>query len=446
MIVKKIDIENYKGFEKQEIAFEDNLNVFIGANASGKTSLLEAVVKCLYQLVKYIYPELEYKSKLLINDENINYGKTYSNIISNISYPEIGTCSINIHAGEINQESNHRIQSEAILFADQLRMDSLNKGVSTFPIIKYYPTNRGKIENNTVSLSRKIYIRPQFEVWENIYQDDNSYSRFLNWFFEYETQELRLKRDSDDFFSVESPHLKYVRQAVEKALYVVYDKKYIIKSNRRAIEGSSHLIPTLSLKLKNDTAPEEDIDSKSDGEKAIISLVADIAYNLSLAHDFNQDEEYLNAPGIVLIDEIEAHLHPNWQRKIISILISVFPKIQFFITTHSPQVISSVNSKNIFLCDNFNIEKVNLKTKGVDSNTLLKFLFNATDRPKPYIDLLNNFEEIIDNQGNTEDLENIIKKIAQLEDEDTGNDISGLVGELRIRLEAYKFELEHEVD
>jgi|GEM_PF-770291 len=453
MIVKKIDIENYKGFEKQEITFNDNLNVFIGANASGKTSILEAVAKCLYRLVGHgeqtrLLPKPHYE---------ISYGKDFYKItlhIENFEKKVIPT-DISVELDFYSSPSflNHYYQGKG--------KGNIHKFIDinspTIPIIKYYHTDQRKFERDKEEhihpRMRDNFRTPQRKVWANISDDRKSYTQFVDWFFEYENEELRQQKNLGDF-NFENSRLKYIRDAIEQTLYKIYNKKYILKSYNKHVSLVSFSYPEpknfirgLSLKLKNDnTVPEEDLEAKSDGEKAIITLVADIAYNLALAHDFESEETYLDAPGIVLIDEIEQHLHPNWQRKIIPILTSVFPKIQFFITTHSPQVISSVNSEHVFLCEDFVVEKVHLRTKGVDSNALLTFLFNATERPKEYIDLINKFDELVENEADTSELEHIIEKVSELEEEDTGSNISGLVSDLRIQLSAYKFDLEHEMD
>jgi len=450
MIVKKIEIENYKGFEKQEITFNDNLNVFIGANASGKTSLLEVILKSLYDLVVKVNPDLkevDRRLKFSQNEINYKYKGKYLGVICHIQPDNYPLLSVNLFRGHINSTWGNKYDNEEW---NQL-IDDFKKTLTqpqTIPIIRYYPSEKNKIRNQTPSKKTPLmYTVGQLETWDNIIQDyDFAYTEFVQWFYNYETLELRLRRDKDDN-SLEVPQLKYIRDAIQKALYGIYGKKYLIKSNGEIAAGHFKLTPKLTIKSLNGTTDlEEDLTAKSDGEKAIITLVADIAYNLALAHDFEADENYLNSPGIVLIDEIEEHLHPNWQRKIIPILTSVFPKIQFFITTHSPQVISSVNSEHVFLCEDFKIGKVYLRTKGVDSNALLTFLFNSTERPKEYIDLVNKFDELIDNDVDISELERIIEKVTKLEEEDTGSDISSLVSELELQLEAYKFELEHEMD
>jgi predicted ATP-binding protein involved in virulence len=174
--------------------------------------------------------------------------------------------------------------------------------------------------------------------------------------------------------------------------------------------------------------------------------VSDIAYDLTIANTHTKDKYFLNGEGIVLIDEIEAHLHPNWQREIIPLLTKLFPNIQFFITTHSPQIIASVNSENIFTCENFTYEKIDIKTKGTDTNTLLQYVFNASERPRAYIERIKRFGEMIDAEKPSEEIEGIIKEVRALEAEDNGTDVSQLSSELELRLEAYKFDMEHEID
>ena len=76
-------------------------------------------------------------------------------------------------------------------------------------------------------------------------------------------------------------------------------------------------------------------------KKSLLALVGDIARRLILANPSLENPLY--GEGIVLIDEIELHLHPKWQREVINKLREVFPNIQFILTTHSPQVISEIS-------------------------------------------------------------------------------------------------------
>ena len=88
----------------------------------------------------------------------------------------------------------------------------------------------------------------------------------------------------------------------------------------------------------------------SDGQRALIGLVADIARRACLlnAETFGA-QTLVETSGLVLIDELDLHLHPKWQRRIVADLKRNFPKIQFFATTHSPQVIGEARPEEIVL-------------------------------------------------------------------------------------------------
>lgn len=446
MKIEKIKIEHFRGILEAELEFDSQLNVFIGGNGAGKTTILTAIGQSLFELVKNFlssYSSILVK-KLGASNDDINYEQKYFRTSSFLKINDFKdiiplVVSSGIIPANIKNEDNTKIKkfSEFLKFFNtQFNSDSF-----TVPIVKFYPANRNVnfSEKNSTS---KIYKISQLEAWSNIYQHDASYAKFFKWFFDYETKELRLKRDENDI-NAEIPQLKYIREAVQKAFKILQNKDYFLKSDQVKRNGNNNLVPTLVLEDR-ETKQSEDLNSKSDGEKSIITLVADIAYNLSIAKDFSEGDDYLSSPGIVLIDEIEAHLHPNWQRAILPLLTELFPNIQFFITTHSPQILASVESQHVFICEDFKFSKINIKSKGLDSNSLLKYVFNSTERPKKYVDLLEEFDQVIEKQGAIEDLENIISKIDDLDAQDTGQDIDLLVSELNLQMEAYKFDLAHE--
>lgn len=444
MKVDRIEIRNYKGFESCDFDFHPNMNVFIGSNASGKTTLLTALLKSLATIsgsVVGINNEV-----MSLRNDDINYNENYASITADISnfddigikfktFTNIGAFK-NIQTTDFIRQQFHTVINS---FNNKIGVSPL-----TIPIIKFYPANRGSITYSEVHNHNNFKIS-QLETWANIYQDTLSYSKFFHWFFENETDELRLQRDFKDF-SVQSPALKDVRRALQLAFDELGYGNYSLISKQIKRTGSSKLLPSLFLKNKK-KGKEESLDNKSDGEKAIITLVADIAYNLSIAKDFVSDNDFLKSPGIVMIDEIETHLHPKWQREILPLLSKIFPNIQFFVATHSPQIVASVSSESVFVCDNFTVEPVHLKTLGEDTNSLLKYIFEATDRPKTYIDLIDKIDELMDNNENYEAIKQVISEIEKkYNEEDTASSISNLIDELNIKLSAYQFDKEYEKD
>ncbi|MDN3605852.1 AAA family ATPase [Kaistella yonginensis] len=115
----------------------------------------------------------------------------------------------------------------------------------------------------------------------------------------------------------------------------------------------------------------------SDGERGVLALVFDIARRLIIAN--NDAENPLEGQAIILIDELDLHLHPKWQRTIVSDLVRTFPNCQFIATTHSPQIISSVLPEKINIIKNFEVDQT-VKSYGLDMNYILKFIMEDDDR------------------------------------------------------------------
>lgn len=103
-------------------------------------------------------------------------------------------------------------------------------------------------------------------------------------------------------------------------------------------------------------------------------------------------------PGVILIDEIDLHLHPQWQQTIISDLISIFPKIQFIVSSHAPAVINSVSREQIRILDNGEIYIPAAQTYGRDANSILREVMKVSERPMRIAELLKAFYVFMDNK------------------------------------------------
>jgi predicted ATP-binding protein involved in virulence len=147
---------------------------------------------------------------------------------------------------------------------------------------------------------------------------------------------------------------------------------------------------------KNDEKEPLDVLQLSQGEKSLMALVGDIARRLAMMNPTLENP--LDGTGIVLIDEIEMHLHPHWQRSVIPNLQKTFLNCQFIITTHSPQVLSSVKKEEIFILEDGALVKNTTHTQGRDSNSILYELFGVEERPKIYRDKINAFYDALEDE------------------------------------------------
>ena len=138
------------------------------------------------------------------------------------------------------------------------------------------------------------------------------------------------------------------------------------------------------------------INQLSDGYKSTISLVADIAYRMAVLNPQLLGKVCQETDGIVLIDEVDLHLHPTWQQRILGDLAEIFPKVQFIVSTHAPAVISTVRSENIILLDQGMAYAPSGEVHGKDTNTIIRGVMHASERPVAIKTLFQEFYHWID--------------------------------------------------
>jgi predicted ATP-binding protein involved in virulence len=160
------------------------------------------------------------------------------------------------------------------------------------------------------------------------------------------------------------------------------------------------------------------INQLSDGYKSTISLVADIAYRMAVLNPQLLQNVCTQTDGVVLIDEVDLHLHPSWQQRILGDLTAIFPKVQFIVSTHAPAVISSVKSENIILLDSGEVSEPSGEVHGKDVNTIISSVMNTAERPPEIKSLFNDFYSMI----NTKNLQKAEEKLNTLEERLEGDD------------------------
>ena len=137
-----------------------------------------------------------------------------------------------------------------------------------------------------------------------------------------------------------------------------------------------------ALTLSHESLGELNVDQLSDGIRNIFAVVADIAYRCLLLNPALGENAAQETSGIVLIDEVDMHLHPAWQQTILSDLRKAFPRIQFIVTTHSPQVLSSIETRHIRMLENGCCVPCEGSTYGAESSRILEEVFGISLRAK----------------------------------------------------------------
>jgi predicted ATP-binding protein involved in virulence len=142
----------------------------------------------------------------------------------------------------------------------------------------------------------------------------------------------------------------------------------------------------------------------------LLALVADLARRLALANPYRENP--LLGNGVVLIDEMDLHLHPRRQRDVIPQLQETFPNCQFIVTTHSPLILSNLRRENVIILEDFKTIKKTPHTFGRDNNSILYELMGVTQRSAEMQERLNKCYELIDNDQ-LEEAEACFKKLSE---------------------------------
>lgn len=370
MQIKNIELENFRGIKKQSIDLKPNINVFVGVNGAGKSTILDAIAISLSWLVERIQKADTFGMN--IPDESIKNKTHYSSILLEVLDKDkyYKWKNIEFERAYPATEQSNLSELNKLAYAYQVEYQKSKM----LPILLYYPTHR--IAKGIVDIKGAESISP-LDVYDNALGTKANFQAFFEWFRLRDDiineQWKEVTRGSGYYDLVQSSvnegrELQIVTQTIEKFIPEYKNLRITrIPKPQMLVEKNGE---TLSL------------NQLSDGEKNMIAMVGDIARRLSMANPTMENP--LEGDGIVLIDEVDLHLHPKWQRLIVSKLVDVFPNTQFIVTTHSPQILSHVQAENIFILkqekDNISVTKPT-ESYGKSTDRQLENLLGVEARP-----------------------------------------------------------------
>ncbi|WP_271253966.1 AAA family ATPase [Pseudanabaena sp. Chao 1811] len=385
MRIKLLRLKSFRGFENLEINFDDKLStIFLGGNGTGKSTILDSISTMLFSVFTSLFklksmnlkPKVDYPfAEFNKDDISSNSGKGFISIA--IKSLDID-CSIDVEI------ENHLESFEAYNLHQLLEdISSMYKAEGNLPLVVHYITNRivPEIEPKflePVSLD-DIDIREVYSFYSKIRQ--TNFVELFTWFRSLEDIENQMRLDGES--SYRDKQLQAVRDAIANVVPEFSD----LKVNRR---------PPAKIEVTKNNKERFSINQLSDGEKCFLAMVGDLARRLAIVNPKNDDP--LKGYGIVLIDEIELHLHPEWQRRVIPRLTETFPNCQFIITTHSPQVLGEFKGQVYRLKQSESGIIAELRhTYGKDSNRILEDDMESTERDRDIQeDILQLFRHIDD--------------------------------------------------
>ena len=380
MRLDSIELRDFRGISNLTLPLDERLTMIVGANGTGKTSILNAMSLSLSGLCS-LWPDEQGNPKILLaspKKSDVALGKSDFSVTTSLSTGAAadGNRSVTLQLCA-NHTRNHR---EIDRLINLTQRDSQWFSVDE-PLFVLYPQNR--VFASPESPQEQGSISTEQLRKESLSSNLQAIQALSSWWDRLDAQEARRHRDEEHGYR--DPQLEAVRKLVgemEEFEGIGYEAK-------AGLPG---------LYLRKTGGPMLHVDQLSSGERAYLILLADLARRLQVV---KPDARLAEIAGVVLIDEIELNLHPTWQRLIVPTLVRVFASCQFIVTTHSPQVLGEIEVGRVMALHRNSEGEVEAReietTFGRDSNDLLIDVLDSTERDRDVKRSLEELEELISN-------------------------------------------------
>lgn len=329
MQVSNLTVRHFRKFKQLNLNFCPGINIIVGTNGAGKSSVLDAISYALSHLAAKL--KRRAGSGKSIADSDITIGKNTASIETTFADPESGlpVFTQTLTATRIGRFKNKENSfKEVINWATTYQEKRSAEKAVSYPLLVHYKVNRAILDIPQRQAKLKNLEEP-LSGYDAAFDGGGNFRSFFAWFREMEDWEKE-RRDETGDQAYKLPELQAVRQALSIVLPEFTDIR--IRRKHQAMVATKNGV-------------EISIAHLSDGEKCYLALVGDIACRLARLNALKQKSatDILQSAGIVLIDELDLHLHPKWQREAIRRLPQIFPRIQFIITTHSLMILRELS-------------------------------------------------------------------------------------------------------
>ena len=329
MQLKRLTLENFRACERLDLELGSRLTMLLGNNGSGKTSVLDGIAIGLGAVLTHL-PSV---SGLTFSRQ----GDIRQQHNALAPYTRIGLeTSSGLKWDRVQRRDKSQATAQAVppvtglkaleSYLDKTVIDPLNAG-QTFqvPMVVYYGVSRAVLE---VPLRRKNFPKThtRLEALSQALEAQSSFRSAFIWFYNKENEEHRRQKEQLSF-AVALPELDAVRRAIGMIFPDISNPHIEVSPLRFAVTINGETLDLVQL---------------SDGYKTLLGLVIDLSMRMGLANPHLEDP--LSAEAIVMIDEVDLHLHPSWQQRVMADLLRTFPQTQFILTTHSPFVVEALNN------------------------------------------------------------------------------------------------------
>ena len=412
MKLKRVEIENYRAIDELQLPIHPSVTVLHGDNAHGKSSVLSAIAVGLGKIPTMLPGvsgiNLRKRDQRgnhrpmrvdLTTTEGVGWRRGTAEPSGRTPFERLGFRRVAI------VERTLREEIDAIVDAEREGYEPKD-----LPIVAFYDTER--------AVSDRLPLRrgfgksfPRFTALEGALSARANFRDFAEWFYAWENEELREQKESRDF-DYRLKELDAVRTAITSM--VPGASELHIKHRPLRI--------MLSFKLDAGEAETLSLDQLSGGYRIVLAIAGDLARRM--AHGNPHLTDPLASEAIVLIDEIELHLHPSWQQRILTDLTRTFPNTQFIVSTHSPQVLTTLRPEQIVKLSREDGRIVAARTPeptyGAEAGDVLNVVMGVDERPpNEFADTLKRYMRLIgDDKGESVEAKKLRSDLERLSPHD----------------------------
>ena len=391
MKINRLNVAGLRGFDQAPFDFDPRLTLLVGVNGVGKSSVLEALRVSLSRVMPKF--TVSRSAPLAFAAEDIRLGSAALTVDVDFDFPD-GERHMLLHKPRetfvSDQEGSVREGTFETPEREELSPPNWPKAdpSGNQPLAIYFGTRRSHPTDEQIKIGRTR--GGQAVAFADALSDVRALHLrdMASWMLAQEALAEELPRAR--------AHLEALKSAAARFLPTC--------TGLRAINGADK--PRLLI-TKDGT--ELDVRYLSEGERGVLAIALDLARRLSQANPA-LDDPVKDGVGIVLIDEIDMHMHPLWQRQIVSLLTETFQNCQFIATTHSPQVIGEVPHDQILMIKDGKVYSP-ARSFGVDSSRVLEELMDTRSRNAGVEDKITRIARLIGG-GKAEEARSEIKALS----------------------------------
>jgi predicted ATP-binding protein involved in virulence len=386
MKINRLTLHNYRCYPELDIEFNPDITVLVARNGQGKTAVLDAISVALGPYLG-AFDDAKGVGFSDHDARQVPHRQESGRVDMETHYPVTLEAMGSLFGKEMKwkrarsgRKGRTTIKESASLIkqARKLQTAVRNGEAVTLPLLAYYGTGRLWKEKRLTEKKQNTGATSRLSGYTDCMNPESSYRAFAHWLrmetlIAYEQHMLAMERGE----SAESLSRQTLLHTMQKSVNTVMKP-----SGWKNIRFSPSAREVVAEHADMGVLP---VSILSDGIRNMIGLLADIAYRAVRLNPHLGEDAVRNTPGIVLVDEVDMHLHPGWQQLVLTDLkhADAFPRIQFIVTTHSPQVISTVKKEHIRILEIDNdVASIPLaRTFGESSNDVLETVMHTDFRP-----------------------------------------------------------------